>query len=184
MSIDSRQEIYEFQVKAITSGTRLGDTYLLILQEKGGERIFALPMDAGEAEMMTALLQEHQFTAKRLVEGFKQLLFYTGLVLERVVLSAIENGHYLAYLELNHDGEAIESIIDATAGIMVALETRAPIYVANTLISPDAEAGRGTYMLPVGALSLHVLREALNDAIDNEQYEIAEMLRNEIKRRS
>ena len=67
---------------------------------------------------------------------------------------------------------------------MVALETRAPIYVANTLISPDAEAGRGTYMLPVGALSLHVLREALDAAIDNEQYEIAEMLRNEIKRRS
>lgn len=184
MSIDSRQEIYEFQVKAITSGTRLGDTYLLILQEKGGERIFALPMDAGEAEMMTALLQGHHFTAQHLVEGFKQLLFYTGLVLERVVLSAIESGHYLAYLELNHDGEAIESIIDAAAGIMIALETRAPIYVANALISPDAEAGSGTYMLPVGALSLHVLREALDDAIDNEQYEIAEMLRNEIKRRS
>ena len=45
------------------------------------------------------------------------------------------------------------------------------------------EVGNGTYSMPVNSVSIEALKEALKRAVEDENYELASQLRDEIERR-
>lgn len=45
------------------------------------------------------------------------------------------------------------------------------------------ETGDGTYSIPVNSVNIEALKEALKRAVEDENYELASQLRDEIERR-
>ena len=67
----------------------------------------------------------------------------------------------------------------------MALTYGCPIYIRSQLFEQQyvRELGEGVVSFPINALSLELLEDVLRTAVENENYELASQIRDEIKRR-
>ncbi len=135
----------------------------------------------------------HQFRLRMMGVACKQrlpealyatLLRDTGNESYHVFISAIHNGVYETYLCNTMNGEKEE--IRASDGALLAFIGKLPIFIDDELFarqsvsfSPKAEG----LSLPINAISEDMLHDALKTAIERENYELAEQLNSELKRR-
>ena len=76
--------------------------------------------------------------------------------------------------------------IRASDAVLLAHVAKLNIFMEEHLFnrqSVDNSTGKNKIALPVNALSLEMLRHALEKAIEDENYELASMLRDEMKNR-
>ena len=175
----------EFRIRAISKGIGLEEMYILILKEHYGDMLFPIPLTQEEQEMFMAVMHEKRFTVRPLLDTFRNVMNHTGTILECATVTQVEKGEYTVSLEINAGGEAIQLDCPAPIGLLMALHNRAPIYIADKLLDQNfGHAGKDTFRLPIKALNTQFIQEALDDAVSNEQYELATLLRDELKRRS
>lgn len=69
--------------------------------------------------------------------------------------------------------------------LLLAYTFDCPITISESLLEQQymREIGDGTYSIPVNSVNIEALQEALNRAIEDENYELASQLRDEIERR-
>lgn len=174
----------EVKIRALSKGVMLNDMYILILGEKDGDRIFPLPVSQSQNMILLSLLHHKSFASESLLDAFKSITNNAGMIFESSTIQNFENGIYQAEMSINHDGEKILAITDATTGVIMALSYRSSIYIDNGLFEMQyAKDDENSFSIPVKSLSTEMLKAALKDAISNENYELASMLRDEIKKR-
>lgn len=117
------------------------NTYVVILQERDGERL--LPIWIGQAEAESILLEMNHVRKERPLthDLCKSLIVGLGAQLDRVHITRVEQRTYFAELQLSRGTEVYRVDARPSDGIAIALRTRSPIFALESLlVEPVAEA--------------------------------------------
>jgi bifunctional DNase/RNase len=172
--------------------------YALVLSELGGKR--RLPIIIGGFEAQAIAIELEKMTPNRPLthDLFKSFSLSFGITLTEVVIYNLQEGVFFAKLIFHKDG--LVSEIDARTSDAIALAVRfhCPIYTFESILS-SAGILSDEMMLEdeheenlespqafseFQQLSKEELEIALQEAIENEDYERASLLRDEINKRT
>jgi bifunctional DNase/RNase len=171
--------------------------YALILTEVEGDR--RLPIIIGGVEAQAIAIQVENIKPARPLthDLFKNLSDSLGVKLKEVIINDLVEGIFHAKLVLEQKGKEVEIDARSSDAIALALRFECPIYTYEFILGAaglkveegeEGEGGEETGVIksekkPSAASTMEELRNMLEEALDNEDYERASKLRDEIKRR-
>lgn len=160
----------------------------IILKEKDGNR--TLPIVIGEYEAQSIALALEDLKPPRPIthDLTVNLLESIGVTIESVIISELKENTYYAVIRIQKDLETLE--IDARPSDAIALAVRlgTNIFVNETVmdqaayIPEDRETDDKNYLFKSATDNLEELKERLKKAVDNEDYEKAAKIRDQIKK--
>ncbi|MGW8266569.1 MAG: bifunctional nuclease family protein [Longimicrobiales bacterium] len=113
---------------------RTNDTPVVILQERGGDRILPIWIGASEASAIAMQLADWAFSRPLTHDLLVSVLKGLGGSLDRVVISRVVDNTYFAELVIHRDEEVITVDARPSDSIAVALRTKATIYADDQLL--------------------------------------------------
>lgn len=173
--------------------------YALVLGEVGGKRSLPIIIGGFEAQAIAVELESMTPTRPLTHDLFKSFAISFGIKVNEVVIYNLNEGIFYAKLVCEKDGQITE--IDARTSDAIALGVRfkCPIYTfenilasagilldENTDFGSDISEDEETTTAEKGSLSAYTIEELqiqLSEAIEEEDYEKASRLRDEISRR-
>ena len=115
-------------------------SYVVVLQEKGGGRM--LPIWIGQVEAESIVMQMHNMKRIRPLthDLCKSIILATGSELRRVQITKVESNTYFGELHLDRDGKSLRVDSRPSDAIAIAVRLDAPIFAADDLLTtPDAD---------------------------------------------
>ncbi|MGI8510490.1 MAG: bifunctional nuclease family protein [Gemmatimonadaceae bacterium] len=117
---------------------RASNAYVVILREKGGDRL--LPIWIGQPEAESIVIEMHQVRRERPLthDLCKSLIVHLGATLRRVQITRVASRTYFAEMHLaSRDGSVI---VDArpSDSIAIALRFGAPLFAEDSLLTAAA----------------------------------------------
>lgn len=162
---------------------------MVLLKEKDGTRMLPILMSLRRASMLAlrAQLSLPSPVPMSIADASFHLLRQFGIKIKRVVLTDIKDGTFLSKIVGERDGE--ERSLDiclAQDGLVMAVTACCPIYVEEELLAAQylRQLGENSFSLNINVLTRQMLEDALQAAVDQENYEIASKLRDELAKRS
>ncbi len=173
--------------------------YALILAETQGDR--RLPIIIGGVEAQAIAIQVENIRPARPLthDLFKSFCDQFSINLKEVVINDLVEGIFHAKLVLEQGGREVEVDARSSDAIALALRFACPIRTFEFILAAAglkmeegegeaAEAGNAPQEEPSRKKDLHTasadeLRQLLKEALENEDYEGASKLRDELKRR-
>ncbi|MGB0837732.1 MAG: bifunctional nuclease domain-containing protein [Flavobacteriaceae bacterium] len=203
--------LIQLTIKGISYSQTQSGAYALVLSELNGKRTLPIIIGAFEAQAITIALEREIKPPRPLTHDlFKTFSEAFEIRLDKAIIHRLLDGVFYSSLICNSNGE--EKTIDARTSDAIALAIRfkAPIYTSEEILEQagiilqnesisleddelemesvlereleeDAFDPNGDDTL--ASLSLQELHDQLNEAIQNEQYELAALLRDEINKR-
>jgi bifunctional DNase/RNase len=115
------------------------NTYVVILQERGGERL--LPIWIGQAEAESILLEMNGVRKERPLthDLCKGLIVGLGARLDRVEITRVEHRTYFAELHLSRAAESYRVDARPSDSIAIALRTGSPVFASESLLADPIE---------------------------------------------
>ena len=109
-------------------------TYVVVLQEKGGARL--LPIWIGQVEAESIVMHMHNMKRARPLthDLCKSLILASGARLKRIQITRVENNTYYGELHLERDGKIVQVDSRPSDAIAIALRLDAPIFAAEALL--------------------------------------------------
>jgi len=190
----------ELRVMAINRSVTQTANYALILGEKNGPR--RLPVIIGSAEAQAIAIAIEGMVGPRPMthDLFKNTLETLRTELREIIITDLREGIFFARLVLDRDGEIIE--VDSRTSDALALATRfdCPIYTYNDILESagivlegeddyeddDREletVGDGGSAQNLSRMNIQDLNTHLEQMLDEENYEEAAKIRDELQRR-
>jgi uncharacterized protein len=110
-------------------------SYVVILQEKDGQRL--LPIWIGQPEAESIVMQMHNIKRVRPLthDLCKSLIVGLGGTLQKVHISRVEKNTYYAELHIARGGEVVQIDARPSDSIAIALRLAAPIFASDALLS-------------------------------------------------
>jgi len=110
-------------------------TYVVILQEKNGERL--LPIWIGQPEAESIVMQMNGIKRERPLthDLCKNLIVGLGGTLRRVQITKVQKSTYYAELHVQRDGEVVHIDARPSDSIAIALRLSAPIFAQESLLT-------------------------------------------------
>lgn len=109
-------------------------TYVVVLQEKGGARL--LPIWIGQPEAESIVMHMHNIKRARPIthDLCKLLITGMGASLRRAQITRVENNTYFGELHLERDGQIVQVDSRPSDAIAIALRFDAPIFASEALL--------------------------------------------------
>ncbi|MCB0763098.1 MAG: bifunctional nuclease family protein [Flavobacteriales bacterium] len=190
-------EKVELRFLRITYSHTHAGAYALILSEVHGDR--RLPIIIGGVEAQAIAIQVENIKPARPLthDLFRNLCETLDVSLKEVIINDLVEGIFHAKLVLSQGANEVEIDARSSDAIALALRFDCPISTYEFILSAaglkvdddDAteeameEGETRSDKKPTAAATVDELRTLLEDALDNEDYERASKLRDEIKRR-
>jgi bifunctional DNase/RNase len=124
-------------------------SYVVVLQEKGGGRM--LPIWIGQVEAESIVMQMHNMKRSRPLthDLCKSIILATGSELRRVQITRVESNTYFGELHLDRDGKSLRVDSRPSDAIAIALRLDAPIYASDALlVSAEEEEEPSEFSVP------------------------------------
>jgi len=203
--------LVRLNIKGISYSQTQNGAYALILSEMDGERKLPIVIGAFEAQSIAIALEKEIKPPRPLTHDlFKNFSDRFEIIVKQVIIHKLVDGVF--YSSIICERDRIEEIIDARTSdaIALALRFQAPIFTyknildqagiylkvnpkkdeqtdpenlfVDELISAD-DAEAGTKEVSYHELSLDELGRVLEQAVGNEDYELAARIRDEISKR-
>jgi bifunctional DNase/RNase len=115
-------------------------SYVIVLRERGGDRL--LPIWIGQAEAESIVVHMHQMKHSRPLthDLCTNLIQELGGTLTRIQITRVSKNTYFAELHIERDGSLIRVDARPSDSIAIALRMDAPVYVADELLlDPDED---------------------------------------------
>ena len=195
-------EKIKLEIAGLSYSQTQSGAYALVLSESVGKR--RLPIIIGGFEAQAVAIELEKMTPSRPLthDLFKNFAELFKINLTEVIIYNLVEGIFFAKLICEHNGKEIE--IDSRTSDAIALAVRfdCPIYSYEFVLSSagiildddeseDNEIESSTEINmdeitqnPVERMTLNELNSKLKEAINNEDYEAASKLRDEINKRS
>jgi bifunctional DNase/RNase len=175
--------------------------YALVLAEENGER--RIPIIIGPVEAQAIAIQLEGLKPPRPLthDLFKNMALAFDIALLEVTIYKLEEGIFYSELLCELDGKEVKIDSRTSDAVALALRFRCPIFTSEDILrkagivldleeedspvksttdkDPAPESEKSTY----GQYSSGELNEMINEAIQNEDYEKASIIRDELKRR-
>ena len=174
--------------------------YALILGEKDGKRRLPIIIGGLEAQAIAIELEKIKTPRPLTHDLFKRFADSFGIEIREIIINKFHEGVFYAQLVCS-DGSKIEEVDSRTSdAIALALRFNCPIYTFEDIMKAAAilveeDAGTNAVLNPESqpksktkqeftTQSVAELNETLQSAIDNEEYEKASRIRDELNRRN
>lgn len=189
----------ELRFLRITYSHTHAGAYALILSEVEGDR--RLPIIIGGVEAQAIAIQVENIKPARPLthDLFKNMCDTLAINLKEVIINDLVEGIFHAKLVLDQDGKEVEIDARSSDAIALALRFDCPIFTYEFILSAaglkveegeeseeQAEENKGkgkSEKRSTASLTMDELRSKLEEALDNEDYEKASKIRDEIKKR-
>ena len=197
--------LVRLNIKGISYSQTQSGAYALVLSEVDGSRTLPIVIGAFEAQSIAIALEKEIKPPRPLTHDlFKSFADRFHIIIKQVIIHKLVDGVF--YSSLICERDKIEEIIDTRTSDAIALATRfnAPIYTYENILdkagiylkSKDEFADKKD-TLSIEKLieepekessfskdSTEELNEKLNKAVQNEDYELAARIRDEITKRT
>lgn len=196
--------LVRLNIKGISYSQTQSGAYALVLSEVDGERTLPIIIGAFEAQSIAIALEKEIKPPRPLTHDlFKSFSDRFNIVVKQVIIHKLVDGVF--YSSLICERDKIEEIIDARTSDAIALATRfnAPIFTyenildkAGIFLKIKEEPKLAQAKIEVEELvsevvedsslkdvSLKELNKRLEEAVANEDYEMAAKIRDEISKR-
>ncbi len=204
--------LIQLTIKGISYSQTQSGAYALVLSEMNGDKTLPIIIGAFEAQSIAIALEKEIKPPRPLTHDlFKDFAQTFSINLKEIIIHKLVDGVFFSSLICIRDGK--EEVIDARTSDAIALAVRfqAPIFTYENILDKagiflkvedemalgeekegasqeqdiemtleSASAGKGDY----ADLPLSELEERLKEAVDNEDYEMAAKIRDEISKRS
>lgn len=189
---DDENRLVPLRVVAITDGNAAG-TYNLVLQEITGSRRIVMAIGLPEAQSIAVFMEGVSLPRPLMHDLMVQMLNNFEARLSRVIIENLQNGYFISDVVCDMNGRTF--IFDARTSDAVALAIRcgSPIFIRKLLldyVSGNSASSSVAEVLakPQTSTSLpdmteDQLRTMLTKAIDAEDYELAQKIKEELTRR-
>ena len=126
-------------------------SYVVILQEKDGQRL--LPIWIGQPEAESIVMQMHNVKRPRPLthDLCKSIIVGLGGSLQKVQISRVEKNTYYAELHISRNGDMVQVDARPSDSIAIALRLSAPIFAAEELLT-DVQVEESTETFDAEAL--------------------------------
>ena len=174
--------------------------YALVLAETGGKRSLPIIIGGFEAQAIAIELEKMTPTRPLTHDLFKSFAQSFHIDVTEVVIYNLVEGVFYAKIICSKAGKFSEIDARTSDAIAIGVRFKCPIYTfenilstAGILLDENSELVADTQATEVSsneketgiaALGLEELEKHLSDAIENEDYELASRLRDEINKRS
>lgn len=164
---------------------------MVMLKEKNGERILPIITSTRRASMLMVRKQFDVGVPIPLplspVDIGIQMMKQFGIKVTRVELTALKDGMFFSKVVAEREG--VEQVVDycqGPDGLVMAVAARCPIFVDEELMNAQymRPTGANSFALNINTISRQMLEDALKNAVENENYEVASRLRDELAKRT
>jgi len=199
--------LVRLDIKGISYSQTQSGAYALVLSEVDGTRTLPIVIGAFEAQSIAIALEKEIKPPRPLTHDlFKSFADRFHIIIKQVIIHKLVDGVFYSSLICERDG--IEEIIDTRTSDAIALATRfnAPIFTYENILDKagiylklkeENEEENEEEDLFLGDLigetveetsysaeTLEELHKQMNEAVANEDYELAAKIRDEINKRN
>ena len=196
--------LVKLDIKGISYSQTQSGAYALVLSEVDGTRTLPIVIGAFEAQSIAIALEKEIKPPRPLTHDlFKSFADRFNIIIKQVIIHKLVDGVFYSSLICERDG--IEEIIDTRTSDGIALATRfdAPIFTYENILDKagvylklkDEDIDEENLVLgdlisetvdetPYSSETIENLTKQLDDAIANEDYELAAKIRDEINKRN
>lgn len=174
--------------------------YALVLAESGGKRRLPIIIGGFEAQAIAIELEKMVPTRPLTHDLFKNFAQTFGIVVKEIVIYNLIEGIFYSKLICEKEGAISEIDARTSDAIAIGVRFNCPVYTFENILASagilldDEALGQDDFdfeeketeetSTSLKSISIAELETQLNDAINNEDYELASKLRDEINRRS
>jgi hypothetical protein len=191
-------DLTRVDIIGLSTSPSSGGAYALVLGEVEGNRRLPIIIGAFEAQAIALELEKIQPPRPMTHDLLRDTFEAVDVEVTEVVIDELREGTFFAKIRYRHDGE--EHQLDSRPSDAVALAVRvdAPIFVAPMVLdeagivaedesdisslAEQAEETSGTEEEEMGGTELEKMQKKLEKAVEEEDYERAAELRDEIQR--
>jgi len=193
----------ELEIVALSHSITQTHSYAIVLGEIDGSRRLPIVIGGFEAQSI-AVAMESMPTGRPLTHDlFKSVLVHHNIEVTEVVICDLKDGIFFATLVCQKEGKTIEIDSRTSDALALAVRYHCPIYTYESILESagiylEQEDGKAKVEIEgeeveitntkkeetVNTMSLQELKRRLKFHLDNEEYEKAAAIRDEIKRRS
>ncbi|MCX7697174.1 MAG: bifunctional nuclease family protein [Bacteroidales bacterium] len=190
----------ELEIVAITYSQSQSGAYVLILGEIDGKR--KLPILIGQFEAQAIAMEMQSIKPPRPLthDLLKNVIKNFNIKLNEVIIHDFKEGTYYALLILEKDNKIYQVDSRPSDAVALALRFNCPIYTTPQILDETGfilseteeklfaqetheEASQDEGDPPLHFYTLEELEKMLEEAVQNENYELASKIRDEIKRK-
>ena len=197
--------LVRLDIKGISYSQTQSGAYALVLSEVDGTRTLPIVIGAFEAQSIAIALEKEIKPPRPLTHDlFKSFADRFNIIIKQVIIHKLVDGVFYSSLICERDG--IEEIIDTRTSDAIALATRfyAPIFTYENILDKagvylklkdESEIDEENIVLgdliaetveetSYTSVTLKELHKQMNEAVANEDYELAAQIRDEINKRN
>jgi len=196
----NEQKKIELEIIALSHSITQSQSYAVVLGEKNGSRRLPIVIGGFEAQAIAIAIEEIEPTRPLTHDLMKNILTEFKIELKEVIISDLINGVFYARLVCEHEGEIHHIDSRTSDAIALAARFKCPIFTFESVMDTagiEIEEGELSDVEPPSVIgseekepprytakSIDELKTMLNEAIEQEDYEKAARIRDEINKRS
>lgn len=185
----------ELKVADIASSQAQASAYALVLQEVGGTRRLPVIISSSEAQAIVFRLKEIRTPRPLTHDLFASVLTTFDISITEVLIYKAEDGVFYSYIFLKKNEDIMRVDARTSDAVALALHFSAPIYIYDSILEKEcilvvgeegespAEEGFLSTEDKLKRQDIQSLKRTMKKAIEDENYELASLIRDEIQRR-
>lgn len=190
----------KLDIVGLTYSQTQSGAYALILAEVGGKRSLPIIIGGFEAQAIAIELEKMTPTRPLTHDLFKSLALSFHIQVREVVIYNLNEGIFYAKIICEQDGHLSEIDARTSDAIALAVRFKCPIYTFENILASagihldennefketddQEEVATKSEENEMVSLTITELEALLNEAIENEEYERASKIRDEINKRT
>jgi bifunctional DNase/RNase len=199
--ISSRMEKIKLDIAGLSYSQTQSGAYALVLAESGGKRQLPIIIGGFEAQAIAIELEKMTPTRPLTHDLFKNFAQSFSINVTEIVIYNLVEGIFYSKLICERDGQVTEIDARTSDAIAIGVRFNCPIYTFESILSSAGilmdenqekddddfnieeeleKASEGS----LGSYTVEELEVQLNEAIENEDYELASRIRDEINKRT
>ena len=176
----------ELYVSEILSRTNEEKAFIMLLQEKDGMRKLPVMIGPFEAQSIVFAKRNIQFERPTTHDLFKLFAEACDTKLLHAKISKIVEGTFYSYLLFKKGENEIKLDARTSDAVAIAMRFGVPLYIDDELLNTLCvkEEWDNAISIPITLAGTDMLREVMQRAIKDENYELAMKLKQEIDART
>lgn len=188
--MEQNRELVQVYVKSIYTSQNNNNYRVIELSETNGKRVMKVVLGMFEADFIAAALNNKFFKRPMPYNVMNDIFKLYNIELREIIIFGAKDNVIFSKIILFQDGNRQEITTRISDALALAIEVGAPIFVEKYIVEQFFQnlMSNPNEMLvnkmPIQDMSMAELEEELKTAVDEENYEEAASIRDEINRRN